>query len=41
LIHFQLQIKRSSLGGFAVVSPLERRARRLLAIHSFFHWLGA
>lgn len=36
-----LQIKPSALGGYEVVSPLERRARRLSAIHSFFYWLGA
>lgn len=36
-----LQIRKSSHGGFSVVSPLERRARRIAAINSFFYWLGA
>jgi hypothetical protein len=34
-----LQIKTSSLGGYAVVSTFERRARVLAAIRRAFDWV--
>lgn len=39
MIRHTLQIKTSSLGGFAVVSTFERRARLRAAVRRVFDWV--